>query len=619
MSSNFSQSNMANGVTQFDFTGQSAAHETNEVQFLKSTLVPRNFNTAPPNVFEQVSFIRRIDFSLNFIVGPQPVYDRGVNEAVPTSEGLLLWHVKRGVQSIYRMGIVPQGSVSNEGNKGLNQSIPNMVGSYMNTLSFEKPLALPYARDQNVVVGSNLSEEFSSARMYAGVVDVQSDTLPSGSYALNGRISAGNISDTRDIAQTRSGAYSSITLTQTSLSSKDAIKNTNVHEGVTTIIGSDMPSEFTQPDHDMVDYLDGSFKRITRAYDEVIGSGTNQTGSGWYALRTLWVSPWGVTLQGSSVVNTTIEAPAIDEAGVIDIDWFTGFSPIDSKGANFDTGIVIEDIYAVCREDGTVHYHVSPQFQPIDRREAGLGDPDKKYKFSARPRMGRSSMLDEGKYIGTAMTIATLCTSTTNTTFEQPQWQFNRTDGKEVVVLRARSANRGSALGPARVIRWEGVGEGQALKVSGMANVQVVPQADTATLVRDNIQTQPESGNVNMIPLLSTLFNGPGMLRRVWPGQMYRAMVEHILEKSIDRHFLLRNNSNPEPTDNAIEAAGLFKEIGSQLGQRLGGMAGDAADLALGPAGQLATAGQFGARMNAGGQFGAQPDFNSQGMRRARN
>ena len=202
------------------------------MQFLYTTFNPIVYNTAPPiETSSRSDILKDVTIQCQFLI---PTTAPAGPEYVPTTSGLILWLMKRGLGSIYRMGLVPAGTVSSNttspGNSTLlgpymNLTRPtgtvgvSLTGYIISSLTYSQELAIPYGvvnNGQNAViqVTPNVSDSITFSRVFAGVVEAYSSTVSIGNTTLAGTFTAASVSDTRDVCQSESGAFSPTNLQQ---------------------------------------------------------------------------------------------------------------------------------------------------------------------------------------------------------------------------------------------------------------------------------------------------------------------------------------------------------------------------------------------------------------------
>lgn len=305
------------------------------IDLARTSIAPRAFNVGPPNYYTQTSFVKKLDVVANITVNDNLAngatsIQQSTGEKVSTQTGVIVWLVNRGCSSIYRMGIVAAQSVSNAANgagRGMNfeqaagQGAPGSI-----VLTWNNAMAVPYnsTNPADVIkISPDLGQQFSRTRLFAGDLRVICDTIPIGLTALNGVFSAGSFVDIRDIIQTLEGSntancFDPGDLVQQSVTSKDGIKEVSVMQGIVSLVGSDIPPNYTPPDQDPTDAPNAGFSSfLGTAYVNNPATTSGVTGVGGFAAGGTyyhyegWVSPWGTTLQDTNIANQNFAGGSI--------------------------------------------------------------------------------------------------------------------------------------------------------------------------------------------------------------------------------------------------------------------------------------------------------------------
>jgi hypothetical protein len=315
------------------------------IDLARTSIAPRAFNVGPPNYYTQTSFVKKLDVVANITVndnlanGTQSI-NQSFTERVSTQTGVIVWLVNRGCASIYRMGIVPTGTIvnngvtlgglNNGGRRGMNP--PRWAGNASPgaiVLTWANAMAVPYNSTtpaDTIKVSPDLGQQFSRTRLFAGDLRVICDTIPIGLTALNGVFSAGSFVDIRDIIQTLEGSntancFDPGDLVQQSVTSKDGIKEVSVMQGIVSLVGSDIPPDYTPPDQDPTDTINAGFQSFTYGSNTVTTSagqtyasssngvfnGTNPAtqfpAAGQFFNFEGWASPWGTQMKDNAMAG----------------------------------------------------------------------------------------------------------------------------------------------------------------------------------------------------------------------------------------------------------------------------------------------------------------------------
>lgn len=334
--------------------------------FIQQTAAPNRYNTRPPSTNHPSSVYKRVDADATFVT---PILDpNATNVVAKPGTGLLLWFPQRGTDSVYHMGIVPQGTTSTriQNTAGYpnpptffdnsltncgqvvsgqdNGDPPQILITGVSGFVFTRALALPRL-DVPIKIAPILDEQFSLSRLYGGVFRLYSDTIATGSTALNGTASCSVISDTRDVAQNAAGtdAFPVVDLAQSARTVKEIVKDTSIATGIVMIQGSDIAPHYTAPDSNNNILMQGGWNTptigpaLTKRVDwKGIVDGNNLLFKQ-FGLFTGWYSPWGVnqlegfgsTLWNPStsvyaaangiIPNDAIDLTPISEMGTVDI------------------------------------------------------------------------------------------------------------------------------------------------------------------------------------------------------------------------------------------------------------------------------------------------------------
>lgn len=640
------------------------------LNFIKTTVCPRRMSVAPPNFHNEVGFTKGVDYNKEFEVNDSAL----VSPRVLTSKGFVMWHVLRGVNSIYRMGFIPQGSVAipvsvpaiNPGEFSIND-VCNLTaagtGNFLSQVILDAELAVPYGISQQIQIAPELQDNFSKTRMFAGIVDVVCNTISAGTITLNGTIAGGAISDTRDICQHLAGgivnAFSVSDLVQTSITLKDGEKEVLAQDGVIALVGPDIAPNYTTPEAEDDDVIDAGFFHYRSVIINTTVTGyepsgdpglvTNQNGR---QMASIWVSPWRTTASAVSIpgsigmVNLTAtnnQVSPIDEHGVFDFRvTCTVYPPAHNTagGSYFLWGFWIHftHFFLSCLENGSV---ASTKVEDSQLLWCG-GDTDPgddltpmRLSTSSEPKINQDGFATSGKYFGTLISFEyRTCDLQQGVALPAPPADPLTVDLRVTDVdigLRARTINARGAVGPVRIIRWDNMSDTQRIKCDGRVLVQAVPTSDIAPFVQSSRMTADEAVNINVMTLLSELYNGPmSEFRRIYTGHAYRMVKDMVFPRMDTANLAVASNKDDPKAGAHMEAAGMFSDAFGQLGgmagraflgphvgeglagmigTQLGSIAGSAVDGMFG-AGEFGAAGQFA----AAGQFGAVNPYNHGGI-----
>ena len=581
----------------------------------KSSLAPRVYKTGPPNYYTQTSFSKRLDVSANLLINDSGL-GASAYEKVPTSTGLIIWQPNRGAGSIYRYGIVPQGASSTAGVHGLG--LFTMVAGTP-TLSYGSATAVPYSQTVTadvLKISPDLSQSFSQVRVFSGDLRVICDTVPIGNTALNGYFSAGSMSDSRDVSQVSEGTgnpancFDPSDLVQTSVTSKEGLKEISVMKGIITLVGSDIQPFYAPPQTDETDVINAGWTTYQNTGMNMapINAGGGLTSGAASGVGSLFVSPWNVGLidGGAAAIGVTVHnvnTGPINLNGVLDFQIITGFTPnpngpqaltaVTFVGPALSLMVTVSHIFATCTSGPTwsVTYLSQQENYKYPFHDNGLtAFTEQVCEFDFNPRMFQQGLTSTGMYIGTQINTYIINEGLGTTTADAAQMVY------QTAQVRARSLYNQGELGPIRVIRWDGLSDNQQIKVDGVINAQCIPEGNIAPFVQNSAMFSDTAHNLNTITFLAELYNGDSPIRRNWTLEEY---IEFMKRQFPDLSPDMIMSWNQPKLQGVAEAAGVFEEIGSKLGGVLGGMGGNLLGSMFGAEGDFAGDGTMG--YNSGG------------------
>lgn len=584
------------------------------MQFLRTTFNPIVNNTAPPIVTSSRSDILKdvtIQCQLT-IPSTAPI-----NEGVPNQSGMILWLMKRGLTSLYRMAFVPAGAVSNISTSGphglvttnLNLTIYNATGGYgtpgylapdgygiVSTITYAQELALPVGSNNGVnniiQINPSTTTIIKYARVYAGIFEAYSSTVSIGNTALSGTFSAASISDTRDICQTSQGAFSITNIIQASESTKDAVMQIPSDQGVLTLMGPDVQDTFTNPNQEQAIVCNGTFKvypipiaPISFYPSEAIYAPA-QTPPAVPPLRpysnplcNIWVTPWATSVTTRIVTSAAAAAPSlpfpitsasvttikIDQIAEIGIPWFrfgavafvnpSRTTPPNASDVAYEINVAACHIFATANLDGTIQYNTF-----IERKLIFYGS---QYTWVAgsipislefHPELFFTSFTATGKYIGTLITP-----------FVDDLIGENGEAGNFAVILQNMvisvvdtDIQTDGVCGPARIIRWDAMSQGMTLDIAGKLWAQVIPSSTLMPYVKVQEMNRTRYVPENAERFVKRVYNSSGtVLRRVWNLKAYKEFLAGAA-KDISTETVFDWSRRDEDIEEAAYAAGMF-------------------------------------------------------------
>lgn len=584
--------------------------QAKNLDFLRTTLDPSMNGTQPPPMYTPALFPKKLDFEGNFVIDDSAL---GAFEQIPTQTGLIVWLPQRGCGSMWRMGIVPSGKVSNSGVNGLSQ-----VTAELTQIQWNGQVALPYL--QNTTTGDqlkfspDLASNFSRARIYAGKVTVLSDSVPIGNTVLNGVLSASVVSDSRDVDFVQQGntisSFPIDAIVQKAITEKEALKQQKIADGITTILGPDISPFFEAPEQDIVDCFHSEFLTSQPA---LFPASTNPHSAGAsiginVPLMTTWFSPLPTTVTSTNATHNNVTLPNINLTGVLDIEGRAQVKMTAGGGAAtsdaYDFRVWATHVFA-----GIASGHKC-QFTIFDElvREAVFHDITevsgvfKDITFRTAPRKLMTSYVTVGRYIGTFFSYNLVMTSNVGgaAANNNTLLLFNAAPDYRI---GAHDISKHGNKGPIHIIRWDNASNGQNMRVDGEVFAECVPEGDITAFTQSMAQTTDATYNVNTLPLINALYDMMGTpFRRTWNTVDYKAFIADI-DKYLTPTMLNTYNTANQNVKGAVESAGLFGGLLSGVGH----LVGAGIDDVFGTSGKFGAGGQFGCagEFGAGGQFGA--------------
>lgn len=607
----------------------SLAGPDSAMQFLKTTVDPRNFTTAPPNMFNQSTFPKNVSINGNWVIRA----DTAVAGPVKDTKSIVIWNTQRGAATMQRLGFVPSATTV----VPTSFQFQNLSASAWSapTLTFAEEFCVPYdpQGSYQVQVAPDLSLDFSVVRTYAGMISLQSDSVPIGNTALTGRFAGGSINDIRDIQQSPNGAFTEANLQQQTITAKDGIKNVQAADGIVATLGPDLNPLFTAP-YAWTTKNGGvsDVEVITTAYP---GAAMAVALAGAVDVVSLWQHFYtpvsGLTLLDGGSPNPVINIAMnpIPNGGrcrlsvcVPDIEWSGG---VDYFGAP-DLLFSIYHLFGTVDDNGAITIHsatehlqnsVNPlRFSP-DKvvRITGTGAVTGTYSLTPGlvdlgdiPNMDIHQSIYLGSYVQCAASYQYIPSPTTPGI--PATASFNASAGEIKMYVEALDIYNSGLLGPVRVLRWDNMSAGQEVKMDGVLIAQCVPEGQIAPFVTPTAQLQHLAMHLNVYPWLNAVYNGTGPFKRIWKGSDYADVVAKLREHGLDDLMKL-----PDEDIRKGEAAGLFGDLGHAIGSQLGSLAGQGlgslVDAGVNAIPSLFAAGQFGGGNQsreygqAMGQFGS--------------
>ena len=635
-----------------DLSGKRAMFEAMRqeatVSFIKCALHPGLYDTAPPSTDLRSDFSKDGTVIGNFIIPTTAL----VNEMVPYNTGMILWLCNNGLYSCYRQHFVPIGTQSavgtgtNSQNQGLlgpqldlgpNHGAPNNWG-IISYVQYNAQLALPvsttigpnspndqisvsFSQTQTFQNLQNSNEPVSGSqlafsRMYAGAITaISASTSISSGTVLTGTFTAASIEDTRGVSQdSNNNAFSVATMSQASETSKDYVTQVVNNQGVTVLLGDDVPTGFTNPVQDQAVVVDGQcavYNGLSYLYMSEVDVNTSAEpnyGTPWTSnfsvqFEAIWVTPWntqvGTSAIGFSNTVYTLQTFPIGETETLRIKMVIP-TAIVCQGAtdtqNGTTGQIFAlatHIFATVDMTGTIQYScftekkvlrsgngldylgdgvtvsTAPFFGP---RPTGTGSSNPIQAPTNTEVYGSTAEFDslqfrqpytaQGKYIGTYIALAAGPSAAPSNTAPSANSGYWFAIGIPTFYVTAASTNLPGRVGPARIIRWDNMGQGMQLAISGKLKAQVIPTSQLAPYIKASIMGKKRWCDESATTLLAALCSGEGPFRRVWNNSDYIRFTTDVVPR-LDLPGLAGYASN---NDAALSA--LLDIAPEQLGRR---------------------------------------------------
>ena len=396
-------------------------------------------------------------------------------------------------------------------------------------------------------------------------------------------------------------------------------------KGIVSLVGSDIQPFYQPPNADETDCLNAGWARydVTGVFvppPHALLHGTS------IRVSTVWFSPWDTQLSAPPAGGFFNYNPGnINLNGVLDFQVnmdYANNAGFQLAGCIQRVEFQLDHVFVTCGS-GTGTYPFACTYSTksenfssiIQEQQAG----ETCFTFESNPRTYQQSFIVQtyqrkgGMYLGTSITVSLHNDSTVDASFPTMQQLTSYTIG-----VRARNIYSQGELGPTRVVRWDGMSDGQQIKVDGCINAQCIPEGTIAPFVQGAAMYSDTAHNLNAITFLAELYNGDSPFRRNWTGESYDDFMRTIFPSLSMKQVV----GWQQPKLTGIAASGFWDEfksgfempfkyvgdIGADLLESRGGQAGVGLGLAALQAGSggMISAGQFGARPGpyGKGQFG---------------
>lgn len=545
---------------------QSTHSYTTALDLAKGTIDPLRYGIQPPSAYTATTFTKRIDASGNFpMLAMVPTY-----QGIPSTSGAIIWMPNRGLNSVYRFGIIPGGTetdyhgVHGHVLPGSNTLPTGITGpAFGDGFHFHTPLPVPYndKTSADIIHVSPPMDDLtiSKARLYAGYLRTLSDTTPVGLTALNGSLSAAAVGDIRDVFQTgridnvdSGAALDAVTLVQSSVLMKDAIKEVSVGKGATVLIGPDISPAFTDVDHGTRrTFLGSEMQQFIMGNHATVGHvlAADTSADQWMG----FVSPWNISLTGfwQDGVGAHIPfenfqtSPINPIGGVLNVEVLlavTGRHTQGNPGYVEQWTVSFVHYFATCSSsDGALWINMGieshsllshagnattfPRFMAKSNAKQFMNLPFNKWNNQTNFLANEAA----GMYIGTQIVISTKNVSMVAGTLPCMYIDSNK---PPTVKVWSQSDQDVGELGPCRIVRYEGLSEGMAVRLDGTFLAECIPGATTAPFVQAAGAMSKACDNMNAMPFVSYLYNTPeSPFRRVWQNDQWELFFQNVLPK----------------------------------------------------------------------------------------
>lgn len=621
--------------------------------FLRSTIDPWSYQVPPPSsAFDPSSNEQSGQLNLTWQVGADPG-----GTLIPQSKGMILHLPKLGWNAMWHMGFLGRGhvhpvngAVAAEGVYFAgNQLLPlDLQAAPFGLFTFDREIALPHTESNRVLsVTPDLAEEFNKVRVFAGGMEVYGNSIGTGSLLFNGRISAAVINDTRDIAQTDSGlAYPANQLTQSCRNNKEKLLEESLFDGAIMLVGDDIREDFTPTNPFDTDSINGAWLKLNLdlvPLEFVPMFNANGTAS-FETLFADWVSPWYITSNmntfyarrtSTSLPAAPLNANTIGEADCFDIRYdylltTPTTSPIPEGHIGNQVTLTVTCIHAYAfvansttgapgiRTYTEQRHHVLPLATTTSQHViSGL--------FEGKPGLGLAGMQNPsgvctfqdvdgsniaGKYIGSHI-IGVAYSYQLNPAAAGAATSGGFFLNSRTISVRARNINDVGHVGPAHIIRYDGVGANQEMRCGAILATQVVAEAQIGQYIKQSTMDTRAPANNNVLNQLHALYSSSHMIhwKCTWTRSQWLKARDHLSKNGCQGLVaeILQNAGADSALAAITSASGLFSAIGAGfdhlIGSNAGGGFSDRRSIATGPyGGRSQSMGAFGSRV--AGAFG---------------
>jgi hypothetical protein len=530
--------------------------------YIWSLLKPQDMATcpAPPSIYTLSSFTQRVDFTHVFVVDDTVLQ----GEKVLSSVGLYSWFVNRGVHSVVRYGIVPNGAVS------VSQSTPTGNGLSLEPINPTFPsilwvqTAVPYSvrsvKNDQVAFAPDAAKVFSQARTIAGSMIVMCDTSSiSDIVGIRGSLSGATFTDVRTIQQVLETvsssyqAYDSDQMMQNSATTKDQVNQVSASNGIIAICGPDISPFMTVPNAGSLNTLNGNINTYVGNgfLSNALPLGYSPPFSESGLMSTAWITPWHCRVDwGGPAVNTGVVGQnifyedGINPGGVLDIEVFCEIQPWAAGGLLEVPPIIIYNIHFVhvfstVNHDGSLEFYtygeqmiMTPPAPTTVAQRTIARTSARPYhsgihagfdSHSSVPPSSNHTVPTGGLYVGTQ--VSTYCFNTSGYPGAGP---YGTIGGLSFITYRvtARTVYVLGEIGPVRIMKYENLSNGSQISMRGMIHVQGTPFGTVAPFVTTDPTGAAGELDLSLVPKVARMFDGSNTpLRRMWSYVDYRKFI----------------------------------------------------------------------------------------------
>ena len=542
-------------------------------------------------------------------------------EGVNFSSGIVVQYPWFGSNCIVPYGIVNAGITSSPSISvwdastilQVSQPAPNsgadQTQAALLAITFNDDTPIPMcngsvaAVPQNPGVNINISppsldSDYTVSRLISSAINYISDTVSTGVAQLSGTFAAAAISDTRQISQViGQGTFTPTSLTQAASPAKDGIRNVRAERGVTTLLGCDIPQDFSPFNNQPFNSSSGQISTYPVQIAPTIQCQAPAAAAPGIASQT-WVSPFNTTAtatlgsgfvtfeqgnplpgywQGTTIctqINTAFDpslATGLNDASDIQFRYRwtpNGTLPVAGDDVSRpDVTAVATHCFATALANGQLSWTFIGELGQKTSWYGGdpvgnncFGPCFVLNKFS--PRQYLQSLQTTGIYIGS---LITLCVQPGAASGGVSLLQFQ---DAYIDVLRHTPYIQGYA-GPARVVRWDNMNPGSVIKINGSMVIQGVATANTQSILRGQTRVSRETlsaCDVNATLIMNYLWNNVLQFGRVMPTERWQDM--RAMTKRLSAEELVNALGQSEQGMVALMSSGFIDPLGNLLVDR---------------------------------------------------